>query len=251
MKDSGLGGKVVVITGASSGFGKGASLRFAEAGAHLVIAARRTSLLEDLAQQCHAAGTNALAVTTDVSKEQEVADLAARAVHEFGRIDVWINNAGVGALGPFERTPLGEHVQVIGTNLMGTVYGSYFAYRQFLSQGNGILINVASELGRHTVPYYSSYTAAKHGVVGLSDALRQEIDQNGHTSIHVCVVMPTAHEAAKCQLEISAKLVERLADSLSEEDRAKIQTYTNRKLAYAKTIGDLLEKLGPFPTLDY
>jgi short-subunit dehydrogenase len=67
-------------------------------------------------------------------------------------------------------------------------------YRQFLAQGSGILINVASELGRHTVPYYASYAAAKHGVVGLSDALRQELAQNGMDAVHVCLVMPTAHD---------------------------------------------------------
>lgn len=84
----------------------------------------------------------------------------------FGRIDIWINNAGVGALGRFETVPLDDHVKVIETDLMGTLYGSYFAYRQFLHQGDGVLINMASELGRHTAPYYASYTAAKHGVVG-------------------------------------------------------------------------------------
>src|SRR5207237_2667667 len=75
-----------------------------------------------------------------------------------------------------------------------TLYGSYFAYRQFVAQGSGIVINIASELGEHTVPYYSSYSAAKHGVVGLSQTLRQEIDQNGITGVHVCLVMPTAHD---------------------------------------------------------
>ena len=107
---------------------------------------------------------------------------------------MWINNAGVGALGPFERVPIEEHVQIIATNLLGTLHGSYVAYRHFREQGSGILINVASELGRHTVPYYASYAAAKHGVVGLSDALRQELEQQGVHNVHVCLVMPTAHD---------------------------------------------------------
>src|SRR2546430_11269099 len=76
--------------------------------------------------------------------------------------------------------------------LLGTIDGSYVAYRQFLVQGVGILINVASKLGRHTVPYYASYAAAKHGVVGLSESLRQEIAQQGREHLHVCLVMPTA-----------------------------------------------------------
>src|SRR5262249_32489444 len=75
-----------------------------------------------------------------------------------------------------------------------SAYGSHAAYRQFLAQGSGILINIASELGRHTVPHYASYAAAKHGVVGLSEALRQELDQNGIEYVPVCGVMPTAHD---------------------------------------------------------
>ena len=186
--------KVIVITGASSGFGKGAALRFAGEGARLVLAARRAELVEDLAIECGSAGARALGVPTDVSREEEVERLAQAALQEFGRIDVWINDAGVGALGRFERIPLAVHAQVIATNLLGTLYGSWFAYRQFLRQGAGILINIASELGGHTVPYYSSYAAAKHGVVGLGESLRQEIGQNGIANVHVCTVMPTAHD---------------------------------------------------------
>jgi NAD(P)-dependent dehydrogenase (short-subunit alcohol dehydrogenase family) len=186
--------KVIVITGASSGFGKGAALRFAGEGARLVLAARRAELVEDLAIECGSAGARALGVPTDVSREEDIERLAQAALQEFGRIDVWINDAGVGALGRFERIPLAVHAQIIATNLLGTLYGSWFAYRQFLQQGAGILINIASELGGHTVPYYSSYAAAKHGVVGLGESLRQEIRRNGIANVHVCTVMPAAHD---------------------------------------------------------
>lgn len=133
-------------------------------------------------------------VCADISRDAEVERLAHTAVQRFGRIDIWINNAGVGALGRFERVPLADHVQVIATDLLGTLYGSYYAYRQFLQQGAGTLINIASELGAHTVPYYTSYSAAKHGVVGSGDSLRQEVDQSGIEDVHVCTVMPTAHD---------------------------------------------------------
>jgi short-subunit dehydrogenase len=189
-----LAGKIVVITGASSGFGKGSALQFAEQGASLVLAARRAELLEELARECGAAGVRAIAVPTDVSKRGEVERLCEQAVREFGRIDVWINNAGVGALGRFERIPIEDHEQVIATNLLGVLYGCYYGYRQFLAQGAGTLINLSSELGGHTVPYYSSYAAAKHGIVGLGDSLRQEIEQAGIKDIHVCTVMPAAHD---------------------------------------------------------
>src|SRR4051812_21264917 len=106
MSNQSLNGKVIVITGASSGFGKGAALEFARAGASVVLAARRDELLDELVQQCQAEGGQALAVTTDVSQEADMQNLAQKAVHTYGRIDVWINNAGVGAIGNFWDIPL-------------------------------------------------------------------------------------------------------------------------------------------------
>ena len=193
MADKNLNGKVVVITGASSGFGKGAAVKFAQAGASLVLAARRDQLLEDLAKECESAGGRALAAPTDVSNQDDVEQLAKAAISQFGRIDVWVNNAGAGALGRFEQVPLAEHVQVINTDLLGTIYGSYFALRQFRQQGSGTLINISSVIGKVPAPYFASYAAAKHGVVGLSAALRQELEEDKlDETIHVCTVMPTS-----------------------------------------------------------
>jgi short-subunit dehydrogenase len=189
-----LSGKVIVLTGASSGFGKGAAIELARRGAKLVLAARRADLLDELAKACEAEGAEAISCATDVSRRGDIERLADAALTSFGRIDVWINNAGVGALGRFERIPLDVHEQVIATNLLGTLYGSYCAYRQFVSQRSGVLINIASELGFATVPYYSSYAAAKHGVVGLAASLRQEVKQNEIAGIHICTIMPTAHD---------------------------------------------------------
>jgi short-subunit dehydrogenase len=194
MERHSLAGQVVVITGASSGFGKGAARRFAEHGARLVLAARRRELLDEVARECETAGSRAVVVQADVASWTDVEGIAQTADVEFGRIDVWVNNAGVGALGPFEKVPLEDHVKVVEINLLGTLYGCYAAYPRFLARGEGILINIASELGRHTVPYYTSYIAAKHGIVGLGDSLRQEIEQKGLEHIHVCTVMPTAHD---------------------------------------------------------
>ena len=194
MAEHDMAGRVVVITGASSGFGKGAAMELAEHGASLALAARRVERIAELAEQCVALGGRALPCPTDVSKRDEVERLCQAALREYGRIDAWINNAGVGALGRFERSPIEDHEQVIATDLMGVLYGAYYAYRQFLKQNAGILINVSSELGGHTVPYYSSYAASKHGMVSLSDSLRQEINRAGHRDIHVCTVMPAAHD---------------------------------------------------------
>ena len=194
MKDRSLRNKGIVVTGASSGFGKGAALEFARAGANVVLAARRDELLEKLAQECRTLRVDALAVPADVSVLEDVARLFDEAVSALGHIDVWVNNAGVGAIGRFQDIPMADHEQVIRTNLLGTIYGSWFAYRHFLGRRRGTLINIASELGKTSVPYFSSYTAAKHGVVGFSASLRQELDAMGVDDVSVCCIMPTAHD---------------------------------------------------------
>src|SRR4051812_32942950 len=127
MAEKDLTGKVIVITGASSGFGKGTALELATCGATVVLAARREELLDEVARECETAGGRAFAVPTDVSLQDDVEQLSQAAVAAFGHINVWINNAGVGALGRFDEVPIQLHRQVIETNLMGVVYGSYFA----------------------------------------------------------------------------------------------------------------------------
>lgn len=187
-----LNDRVVVITGASSGFGRGTALKFAEAGANVVLAARRKSLLNELAEECEEHGVEALVVEADVSDSGDIERLASRAVSKFGHIDVWVNNAGVGTFGRFDEAPLKDHEQVIRTNLLGTMYGSYAALRQFRKQGSGRLINVASFVARVAAPYLPSYSASKFGIRGLDMALRQELEQNGEQDIYVCTVMPTS-----------------------------------------------------------
>lgn len=181
--------KVVVITGASSGFGKGVAQTLAAQGANIVVAGRRTELLEDFARQY---GDHALAVTADVGMEQDMARLADAAIAKFGRIDVWINNAGVGAFGRFEEIPLADHARLIHTNLLGVINGSHFALRQFRKQGAGTLINIASVLGQIGSPYYASYSASKFGIVGLGQALNQELRLNEAENIHVSTISPMA-----------------------------------------------------------
>ena len=117
-------------------------------------------------------------MTTDVSDRAAVEELARRAIGRFGHFDVWINNAGVAAIGRFDEVPLEDHDKVIRTDLLGTIYGSHVALRHFREQGAGTLINVASVIGKIPAPLYASYTAAKFGVVGLSDALRQELKED-------------------------------------------------------------------------
>jgi short-subunit dehydrogenase len=138
----------------------------------------------------------ALAVETDVSKQEQVQQLAEAAISQYQRIDVWVNNAGVGALGRFEQIPLADHLKVIETDLLGTLFGSYFAIPHFLEQGGGILINISSMAGKVPPAYYTSYAAAKAGVLALGKALREELRQNNIENIHVCTVIPTSFDTA-------------------------------------------------------
>jgi len=181
--------KTIVITGASSGFGRGVALRLAAEGHQLVLAARRGQLLQDLAREC---GPGAMAVTTDVGNPDDVEKLAKAALAKFPRIDVWINNAGVAALGRFDEIPLRDHQRVLQTNLGGTVNGSHVALRHFRQMQAGTLINVASMLARTPSPYYGSYCASKYGILGLSQSLRQELAANGERNIAVCTILPMA-----------------------------------------------------------
>ena len=135
------------------------------------MSARREQLLEELVRECESAGGRALAVPADVSNRADVEQLSKAAISQFGRVDVWVNNTGTGALGRFEEVPLEEHEQVIGDGPAGRLYGSYFAMRQFRQQGSGTLINIASVIGKVPSPYFAFYAAAKHGVkyVNITD----------------------------------------------------------------------------------
>jgi short-subunit dehydrogenase len=184
-----LSSSTIVITGASSGIGRGLAIALVELGANVVVAARRSELIADLAEQC---GSAALAVTTDVANPSDMIKLREAALVRFDRIDAWVNNAGVAAIGSFEEIPLRDHLRVVEVNLLGAINGSHAALTYFCPRRAGTLVNVASMLGRTPAPYYASYCASKHGVVGLCGALRQELRARRLNDIHVCAVLPMA-----------------------------------------------------------
>ncbi|WP_046173435.1 SDR family NAD(P)-dependent oxidoreductase [Domibacillus indicus] len=179
----------VVIAGASSGIGKGTARRLAGEGANLVLGARRLNLIEELAAEC---GSNAVAVGMDISKEEDVKRLYEAAMEKFGRIDVWINMAGVGLIGPYTELPAADLQRVVEINILGTMYGSQFALRQFKEQKSGTLINMGSIASKVAFPYYTAYAATKHAVAGLSAGLYQEMELENFDNIHVCTVHPWA-----------------------------------------------------------
>src|SRR5690606_24854421 len=140
-KTSSLKGKVVVITGASSGVGLAAAEAFAQEGCHLVLAARGEEALEAAAMRCLELGAVAMTVPTDMSVAKEVQLLTEEALEYNGRIDVWVNNAGVMATGKFEDMPVDTLDQVIKTNLLGYMHGARFVLPIFRKQEYGVLIN--------------------------------------------------------------------------------------------------------------
>jgi short-subunit dehydrogenase len=187
-----VAGKTYVITGASSGLGRGVALKLASMHANVVLAARRTNLLEEVAAQARAAGGTPLVVTTDVGKPGDVRRLAEAAVARFGRIDVWINNAGVGAIGRFENIPVEDHSRLIDVNLKGVIYGSHAAMRQFRAQGRGVLVNLGSVESEVPQAYHASYAATKAAILSLGRALNEEIRLSGQRDIQVSTIMPWA-----------------------------------------------------------
>lgn len=187
MKSS-LSGKNIVITGASSGIGKTTALALAAEGANLILAARRELILEDVAMQCQKLGVIANFYKTDVTILDDVNNLFEFALEQLGSIDIWINNAGVGAVGEFIKTPMEAHEQVIKTNLIGYMHGAYVALPYFKDQGSGILINNISLGAFVPTPFASAYAASKFGLRGFTEAIRAEMSDQ--KNIHICDVFP-------------------------------------------------------------
>ena len=187
-----VAGRTFVITGASSGLGRGAAVRLASYGANVVLAARRADVLDQVAAEARARGGQALAVPTDVSKPDQVEALAKAALARFGRIDVWINDAAVAAIGRFEDVPVEDHTRVVDVNLNGYILGSHAALQQFHRQGFGTLVNIASVEGRVPLAYHASYAATKAAIIALDSALVQELRLSGSNAIKVATVLPWA-----------------------------------------------------------
>ncbi len=183
-----ISGLVVVITGASSGIGRATALKLAEQGGSVVLAARQEEVLHGVARECQRTGGRALAVPTDTTNEEQVKNLAQRAIQAFGRIDVWVNAAAVTMMARFEAAPAEAFRRVIETNFFGYVHGARAVLPYFRQQGRGTLINLASVLGKVGAPYASADAASKFAVTGFSESLRMEL--RDAPDIHVCTVLP-------------------------------------------------------------
>lgn len=182
--------KVIVITGASGGLGRTAAAQFAACGCSVVLAARRREELEEVARCCREAGGRALVVVTDVTREQDVTALAEAALAEWGRIDVWVNNAGVTLFGLLTQAPFAQHQRVLETNLYGAIFAARAVVPIFKRQRRGVLINVGSILSKVGQAFVPSYVISKFALRGLTEALRIELADE--PDIHVCSIFPYA-----------------------------------------------------------
>jgi NAD(P)-dependent dehydrogenase (short-subunit alcohol dehydrogenase family) len=229
-----LPNSVVVITGASSGIGRATAHEFARKGAAVVLAARDAAALAEVVGECEQLGARATAVPTDVTDVSAVRRLAEAAEELSGRLDVWVNNAGVGAVGAFDETPLAAHEQVIQTDLLGYLRGAHAAVPYFKRQGAGVLINVLSLGSWAAQPYAVAYSAAKFGLRGFSEALRGELSR--WPGIHVCDIYPafidtpgvrdggnySGHALKPLPPAYDARRVARAIAALAERPRASV-----------------------------
>ncbi|MER7751956.1 SDR family oxidoreductase [Kitasatospora sp. NPDC097643] len=183
---SGVDGKVVAITGASSGIGEATALLLAERGAKVVLGARRTERLRDLADRITANGGQAAWTAVDVTRRADLATLVALARERFGRLDVLVGNAGIGPVSPLDDLRVEDWEAMVDVNLKGVLYGIAAALPVFRAQGSGHFVNVVSTAGLRIVPNQAVYAATKNAVRTLSEGLRQEAG----AGLRVTVVSP-------------------------------------------------------------
>jgi NADP-dependent 3-hydroxy acid dehydrogenase YdfG len=169
-----LSGKVVAITGASSGIGEATARLLAAQGAHVVLAARRTEQLSVITEQITQAGGQALYLAADVRQQADLQSVVDLALTHFGRLDVMINNAGVAQLGLLEELDVEGWEDMIDINLKGTLYGIAAALPVFKAQGSGHIINIISTAGIKITPMMGVYAGSKNAVRTITEALRQE-----------------------------------------------------------------------------
>jgi NAD(P)-dependent dehydrogenase (short-subunit alcohol dehydrogenase family) len=214
--------QVIVITGASSGIGLATAKLAAEKGAKVVLGARSEGALAEIVESIKAGGGDAIFVPCDVTDREQVEDLAAQAVVKFGRIDTWVNDAGLSIYGRLDEVSEEDSRRLFETNFWGLYYGSLVALPYLKEQG-GALINLGSEVSEAVVPLQGMYATTKHAVKGFTDALRVEIEEVDKAPVSITLIQPTATDTpfpqhAKNYMEREPKLPDPLDDP---EDVAK------------------------------
>ena len=186
-----LNEQVIVITGASSGIGLCTAESAAKQGAKVVLAARSAATLDEIVTRIRSAGGEAMAVECDVANRVQVQQVADTAVGQFGRIDTWVNNAGLAIYGRLEEVSDTDNHRLMDVNFWGVVNGSLTAL-PFLRANGGALINVGSEVSEAVAPMLGMYATTKHAVKGFTDALRIEVEQLDKAPVSITLIQPTA-----------------------------------------------------------
>ncbi|MGW7519304.1 SDR family oxidoreductase [Streptomyces sp. NPDC054796] len=182
----GVEGKVVVVTGASSGIGEATALLLARRGARLVLGARRTDRLAELARRIEEAGGTAVHARTDVTRREDLHGLVDLARERFGRLDVLVGNAGIGPISPLDELRVDDWDRMVDVNIKGVLHGIGAALPVFRAQGGGHFVTVASTAAFRIVPTMAVYAATKFAVRALCEGLRQEAGD----SLRVTTVSP-------------------------------------------------------------
>ncbi|MDC7806825.1 SDR family oxidoreductase [Luteimonas sp BLCC-B24] len=216
MKHTPLDEQVIVITGASSGIGLCTALLAAERGANVVLLARSGEALEDVAAAINAEGGRAEALRVDMADSGQVEDAVARIVAAHGRIDTWVNNAGVSIYGRLDEVSEDDHRRLFDVNFWGVVNGALAALPALRASG-GVLVNLGSEVSDGVLPLQGMYTASKHAVKGFTDALRVEQERMDGQPVTIVLIQPTAvntpfPQHARNYLEHEPKLPEPMID---------------------------------------
>ncbi len=179
--------KIGVVTGAASGIGQATAVEFAAHGADVVVSDVNEAGLAETVSAIEAKGRKAVALGVDVSKPEQIEAMINKTIDSFGRIDILMNNAGVGLSGEMRHLSLKDWEWIVGINLWGPIYGIHFALPHMVKQKSGHIINVSSSAGLIATSCMSAYTTTKFGLVGLSEVLRNELARFG---IGVTVVCP-------------------------------------------------------------
>ena len=182
-----LTGSVVVVTGASAGIGRETALEFARHGARVVVAARREERLRELAERIRGIGGEALVVPCDVARAGDIERLVSEAFDRFGRIDVLVNNAGFGFSGTIEETTPADMRELWDVNYMGAFLATKAVLPVMRRQRRGHIVNVSSVVGKLAFPFHGAYSATKFALIGMTEALRGELEGSGVTAT---VVLP-------------------------------------------------------------
>jgi NAD(P)-dependent dehydrogenase (short-subunit alcohol dehydrogenase family) len=186
MQTDDLSGRTVLVTGAGSGIGRETALLSARRGARLVISDVNAAGLEETADAIRALGREVLAERVDVADREQMRAHAASVHEQLGPVDLLVNNAGVGLAGTFLDTPLEDWDWVVQINLMGVVHGCHFFVPPMAERGSGHVVNVSSMAGYNASPTLPAYSATKFAVLGLSEALREELKPTGVGVTAIC-----------------------------------------------------------------